>query len=265
MNKKRTKIKKRKKLRVKFLLKALLIISFVVFSYIYISNLTIKNIYIKGNTLTKDYEIIEKAGIQNYPKLYKINKKNTRNKIKELPLIEKVKIKRNILGKITIEVEESKILFFYKYNEKYITTTGSSIESKSNYYGYPTLINFTPDTILEKLVTGLNKIDFDIILMINEIEYDPYKSNDGTMIDESRFKLKMNDQNTVVIDTINIKKLNDYKTIYTSLNMDTTKGFLYLDTITEDKIYFKSYETAEKEQEEAEKLKENEENQEVNE
>ena len=79
--------------------------------------------------------------------------------------------------------------------------------------------------------------------MINEIEYNPYKNADGTIIDNNRFTLKMNDQNTVIIDTVNIKNLNLYNTIYASLGMDTSKGILYLDTITEDNIYFKSYET----------------------
>ena len=256
MNKKGIKPKKRRKLRVKFILKSLLVISLIVFSFFYVQNIKIKNIYIKGNTLTKDHEIIEKAGIKNYPKLYKLDLKNTKDNIKTLPLINDVKVKRNIFGKITIEVVESKILFYYKYNEKFITSSGDSIEDNDKYYGYPSLINFVPDTIIEKLITGLNKIDFDIIMMINEIEYSPYKSNDGTMIDDSRFILKMNDQNTVVIDTINIKKLNEYKTIFASLNMDSIKGFLYLDTITEDKIYFKSYETAAKEQAELENKKE---------
>ena len=223
MNKKGIKPKKRRKLRVKFILKSLLVISLIVFSFFYVQNIKIKNIYIKGNTLTKDHEIIEKAGIKNYPKLYKLNIKNAKENIKTLPLIDDVKVKRNIFGKITIEVVESKILFYYKYNEKFITSSGNSIENNNKYYGYPSLINFVPDTIIEKLITGLNKIDFDIIMMINEIEYSPYKSNDGTMIDDSRFILKMNDQNTVVIDTINIKKLNEYKTIYASFNLDSIK------------------------------------------
>ena len=52
----------------------------------------------------------------------------------------------------------------------------------------------------------------------------------------------MNDNNTVIIDTVNIKRLNDYTMIYTSLNMDVEKGILHLDTITKDSIYFKKYE-----------------------
>jgi hypothetical protein len=58
----------------------------------------------------------------------------------------------------------------------------------------------------------------------------------------------MNDSNTVIIDTVNIKRLNNYPKIYTSLNMDVTKGILELDTINDkteedgETILFRSYE-----------------------
>jgi len=68
----------------------------------------------------------------------------------------------------------------------------------------------------------------------------------------------MNDYNTVIINTVNIRKLNEYFDIYVSLNMQETKGLLYLDTITDDNILFESYTSIEqaqieKEQQEAEK------------
>ena len=79
--------------------------------------------------------------------------------------------------------------------------------------------------------------------MINEIEYTPYKAQDGTIIDDELFTLKMNDGNTVMIDIVNIKNLNKYTTIYASLGMDQTKGIVYLDTIIDERLLFKSYET----------------------
>ena len=242
--KKNGQVKKRRlKLKIKPFICLLLIIVTVFIIIFEKNNIKIKNIYITGNTITKDVEIIEVAQLKDYPAIYKINKKDLSNKIKTLPLIEDVEIKRNVLGKLTIKVTEAKILFYYKYNNKYITSTNNSIENLKKYYGYPTLINFTPDTIFENLVAGLIKIDPNIINMINEIEYTPYKGADNTIIDDSRFTLKMNDGNTVIIDTLNIKNLNEYTKIYASLNMDTTKGILYLDTITDDNIYFKSYES----------------------
>lgn len=241
--KKKGQVKKKKlKLRVKVIVKILLFLSIIILSAFYVLNLPIKNIYITGNEVVKDITIIKSAKIENYPKIYKLKLNKLKSQIKTIPLIEDVKIKRNLFGKITIDVTESKVLFYYEYNNKMITSEGKSIENDNSYLGFPTLINFTPDTIFNELYKGLNKIDYNIIKMINEIEYTPYKDASGKVIDETRFTLRMNDNNAVIIDTVNIKRLNDYIMIYTSLNMDVEKGILHLDTITKDSIYFKKYE-----------------------
>ena len=59
--------KKRLKLRVNVVLKLLLFIGIVSALITYSLNLRIKNIYIVGNNTTKDVEIIEMAGIKDYP------------------------------------------------------------------------------------------------------------------------------------------------------------------------------------------------------
>ncbi len=264
MEKKRQqKIRRKKiKLKMKSFLKFFVVVCLLGALILYRNTLAIKNIYIKGNNVVKDIAIIEKLEIENYPSIYKLSIKKSKEKLKEIPLIEDVKIRRNLFGKLTIEVKEENILFFYKYNNKYITSSGKSLDDSIDYYGYPTLINFTPDTVLTKLINGFNKIDYNIIRMIGEIEYTPYKSSNGVIIDDGRFTLLMNDDNTVIIDIVNIKKLNEYNKIFASLGMDTTKGALYLDTITEDNIYFKSYETIAKEEEEAKKQQEEQEKEE---
>ena len=94
--------------------------------------------------------------------------------------------------------------------------------------------------------------------MINTIEYNPYKDSEGNIIDETRFKLVMNDDNTVMIDTVNIRKLNNYYDIYISLNMSEIKGLLYLDTITDDNILFESYTSIEETRRAQEEAKNNE-------
>lgn len=259
MNKKGHK-KVKRRLRIKVVLKALLFLVILGALYFYIINLETKNIYITGTTNIKDVEIIEISNLQDYPKLYKLNLNKIEKQIKKLPLVKDVEVKRNPLGKLTINVEENDILFFYKYNQKFISSNKKELEENDNYLGYPTLINFTPDTSFNELVKGLAKIDNNIIKMINEIEYTPYKNSEGQSIEDSsayknaRFTLYMNDSNTVIIDTVNIKRLQNYPKIYTSLNMDTTKGVLELDTIndkTEDKeetILFRSYESIAKQE-----------------
>ena len=63
--------------------------------------------------------------------------------------------------------------------------------------------------------------------MINEIEYNPDISNKIT-IDDTRFLLRMNDGNLVYVNTINIKRLNDYKEFFRMI--DDNRGTLYLDS-----------------------------------
>ena len=252
--------KKKRKLRLNYkgIFKLTISILFLVLIILYFLKLRIKNIYIEGTTNIKDIEIIEAAGIKEYPKIYKLNINKIKKDIKALPLVSDVKIKRNIFGKITFIIKEDKVLFYNNQEGKYITSSGKKINDNGNYKGCPTIINPTPDKILKKLVEGFNKVDENIIKMINTIEYSPYKDRDGNIIDETRFKLIMNDYNTVIINTVNIRKLNEYFDIYVSLNMQETKGLLYLDTITDDNILFESYTSIEqaqieKEQQEAEK------------
>jgi len=247
--KKKGQLKKKKKLklRMKVVVKLLLFVLIIATISYYVCHLKIKHIQIEGTTNIKDVTIIEKVQISDYPEIYKLKIKEMEEVIQSIPLVKNVKIKRNILGKLTIQIEEDKILFFYKYNNKYITSSGESVEDESFYLGYPMLINFTPDTVFDAFVNGLNKVDYNIVKMINEIEYTPYKASDGNIIDNNHFTLKMNDTNTVMIDTVNIKNLNKYLTIYASPDMDKERGVIYLDTINDDRILFKSYATIEKE------------------
>jgi cell division protein FtsQ len=250
MVKKQQKKKKRLKLRVKVLFKILLFLGLVALSIYYLKELKVRNIYITGNETIKDVTIIETLGIKDYPKIYKLKPNKMEKKLNSLPLVETSSIKRNLLGKVTINIKETNILFYYKYNNKYITSNNKSIKDDQSYVGIPTLINFTPDTVFDDLVTGLNKIDYNVVKMINEIEYTPYKSEEGTTIDNNLFTLSMNDGNIVKIDTVNIRNLDYYKTIYTSLKMDETKRIVYLDTIIKkgDGIYSKTLESIEKEE-----------------
>ena len=96
-----------------------------------------------------------------------------------------------------------------------------------------------PDKIYKKLIKSLQKVDTNVIALISEIEYSPSKSNDE-IIDDTRFILRMNDSNTVYANLLNIKNLNHYKEIYSTLNNE--KGNLYLDSSNEENFYFQKYE-----------------------
>ena len=70
------------KLKKGVLIKIICFIIIVFLMLFYYFNLTIKNIYIKGNNLIKDVEIIDTLEIGNYPKIFKLDKKQMESKLK---------------------------------------------------------------------------------------------------------------------------------------------------------------------------------------
>lgn len=246
--------KKKRRLNLKNIFIILIVIASISLSTYYILNLRIKHILILGTTNIKDVEIIETAKIKNYPKIFRLNISQIEKDLKNLDLVSDVKIKRNILGKLTIEITENLPLFYYQNQRKTILSDGSKIDDTS-FLGLPTIINYVPDKQLEALVKGINKIDQDILYLINEIEYSPSENSEGKVIDDTRFILYMNDGNTVYMNTVNIKKLSNYFTILDAIeeeygDLEKNKGVLQLDSAT-DRYFFKTYAAIKAEEETA--------------
>jgi cell division protein FtsQ len=233
----------RKVVKRKFNFKKFLIL--LLFSYLiiygayYFYKKPIKNILIKGNNLVPDAEIIEAAGIKNYPSMLSLNTKKTINKIKAIPLIKDVTITKNIKFQLIIKVTENKILMLNKATNKLLIGNGEYIDNNYDYVLVPTLINFTPENILKAFAIKLNDIDSGIISGISEIEYSPSKNDKNETIDETRFLLKMNDGNTIYTNTKKCNVLNYYQQIYASLK--DKKGTLYLDSGNYDRFVFTPY------------------------
>lgn len=210
--------KNKKKKVLKILLLILIIIAFV----FYLKELKIKNIYIIGNKTIKDYEIIELAGIENYPNMFSISTKKMINKIKINPLVKNVSIKKNLFGKIVINIEEHNMLLKYSADNKIYLENGSSITNENDVVGIPSLINVVDDNVLKKFLTKLNKIDFNVFSKISEISYSPNE------YDKDLFIFLMNDGNYVYITTSKLSNINKYESILVSL--EGKKGIIYLDS-----------------------------------
>lgn len=240
------KTKKKRKLNIRGLLVILLVLYLIGSFLYYLINLPINNIVINGTSLISDVEIIEAAKIKDYPAIFKLNINKTKERIREIDLVENVQIRRNVLGKITINIKEEKILFLNRNKNKLILASGKEIDNSRKYFGYPILINYVPDQVLEKFIEKFIEIDDNIISLISEIEYSPEKLND-LVLNENRFLLRMNDTNTVHVDTINLKKLSDYPKYYSTIT-DGTNGVFYLDS-NREAISFKSYDDIKEESE----------------
>jgi cell division protein FtsQ len=239
MEEKSIKKVKQKRLNFKKLLILILILYVISYTGYYLFKMPIKNIVITGTTNLSDYEIIETAKIKNYPSIFKTSSKTLEKRLKKLDLVKDVDIKKNLKGILTINITENKLLFVNKSTNLLILANGKEIKN-ANYMGVPTLINYVPSDLYEKLIEALGKVDNDIIYSISEIEYSQYLSSTNEVIDNERFLLRMNDDNMVYVNINNINKLNKYKQIVSSLE---NKGILYLDSKDKENFVFITYES----------------------
>ena len=243
--------KKKRKLNKKGILKLLIIILIIVSFIVFINNLKVTQIEIIGTNYITDTEIIEKLNLTYYPKMVEIPTFKIKNKLKEIDMIDNVEVKRNIWGKLTLKISEAKPLLIKKSSAMIVLSNSKEIEKDIRFLGLPTLINYVPDEIYANLISGLSKVDTDVLSIISEIEYTPSKALDGTIIDSTRFLLRMNDTNTVYMNTINVTQLNKYIDICSAIlaTQGQKYGILYLDSSTEENFSFESYQSIEKEEE----------------
>ena len=194
---------------------------FVIFSiFFYLFQLKVKHIVIKGNEFTSDNEIILLAGLKDYPYLFRESSSKMKNKLLENEAINSVKITKSLDGVITITIDESRPVLYNRNTNRLVLDNLKGIKS-NQLTGVPIL----------------SKIDKNVLQLISEIEYSPWKSND-IIIDDTRFFLRMNDGNTVYVNLYHMDKLNNYIEIFASL--EGKLGILYLDS-SSDKISFSEY------------------------
>ena len=217
------KVIKKKKLRLLPFFIFIIVITVIVFACLFILDTKVKNIIITGNEVLSDDDIIELAGLTDYPSFYKTLNITMKNNIKENPLIKSVDINRSIYHIIEINVDEYEILYKREDNGKYVLENKEEVTlDKETPYTIPRLINEIPKKILNRFIKYYKRVDLSIREKISEIKYDP---ND---IDEERFLLYMDDGNSVYITITKFERLNYYNDVLPQL--DGKKGYLYLDS-----------------------------------
>lgn len=212
-------VKKKRKLKVKNLLIVLLIFIVILLGVAFLTDVKLNNIIVKGNSLYSDWEIIEMAGLSDYPSSLKTLSSTVEKRLEENDYIKSVKVSRPSLTKIVINVEENLPLFYYLSENKTILTDETEVTDN---FPVPTVINYVPDNIYSDFLKSMSSIDYDIIKRISEIRYDPNE------VDEGRFFLTMNDGNQVYLTLNKFTKLDDYLDIIKEF--DNKKGILYLDS-----------------------------------
>ena len=211
--------RKKRKIKKKSIIILLVFITFILLTISFMTDIKINNVIVKGNVLFSDYEIIKKAGLDDYPSSLKYSSFKIKNVLEKDIYIKSVKVYKTWIDKVTIEVEENLPLFYYLPSKK--TILADKKETDDN-FPVPTVINYVPDKIYSSLLLEIFDTNYDIIKRISEIKYDPNE------VDDERFLLTMNDGNYVYITLEKFNKLNKYLEIIKSF--DNKKGTLYLDS-----------------------------------
>lgn len=222
LNKKQKK-KKKRRIRYKRIIIALVVLGLIVYLLANIFSFPVKNIYIYNNNYLTDQEIIDIAGLTDYPSIFSKITYQMENQLEENIYIKEATVEKVKLSRINITVKENRPLFYDLENEKTLFEDGQELEEN---IGVATLINYVPDTIYDSFIQCMKKIDTNVLEKISEIKYDPNE------VDEERFLLTMTDGNYIYINIKNYDKLNSYINIYADIieTYGYKKGILYLDS-----------------------------------
>ena len=220
-NNRKTLIKKSSKIKIKYknIVICLIVVSLFGLGIITFCQLPISNIYIINNKYLNDQEIIEYAGLSDYPKTSSVFGLSIKQKLKKHPLINNVKVTKKMFTNVYIEIVENRPLFYDSAQNKTILLDGTLYEGKFN---IPFVINYIPDTIYDVFYKQMTLLYPDVIDRISEIKYDP---ND---VDAERFLLLMKDQNYVYVTIDKFTSINNYLDIVKKFS--SKKGILYLDS-----------------------------------
>ncbi len=213
------KAKKKRKLKMKNVLLFFLLLIIVALGLSVVSDIRINNIVVKGNLFYSDWQIINKAGLENYPSSFQNSSLSIKSRLEKDIYIKKVSVSKPLFTKVVIEVKENLPLFYYLPNNK--TVLNDKTETDDNFM-VPTVINYVPDKIYNGLLSKISSINYDVVKRISEIKYDP---ND---VDDERFFLTMNDGNSVYLTLEKFNKIDKYLEIIKEFN--NKKGILYLDS-----------------------------------
>ena len=218
-----TKIKKKKRLKLIPFLLFVLVITGAFFLVDVLLDTRIENIVIKRNKLVTDQQIIDEAGLSNYPSFYKTTSYNIKKALEKNSFIKEVKVKRSFYHVITIKVSEYKVLLKKETTGKLVLENMNEVTTDQEIpYTVPRLVNDVPKNKYSKLLKNLLKVKRSVRSSISEFYYDPNE------FDKDRFLLYMDDGNSVYLTLTKFRMINYYNDVLPQL--DGKKGILYLDS-----------------------------------
>ena len=188
------KIKKKKRLKLIPFLLFVLVIAGIVFLIDVLLDTRVENIVIKGNKIVTDQQIIDEAGLSNYPSFYKTTSYNIKKTLERNSFIKEVKVKRSFYHVLTIEVSEHKVLLKKETTGKLVLENMNEVTTDQEIpYTVPRLVNDVPQNKYNELLKNLLKVKSNVRSSISEFYYDPNE------FDKDRFLLYMDDGNSVYL------------------------------------------------------------------
>ncbi len=213
---------KRRKIRYGRILFALVCIALILYILSFLLDAPIRNILVSGNTHITDQEVIELAGIQNYPSYYKTFTFEMKKKLEQDFRIKKATVKKK-QKTVFITIVENTPLFYNQTTGKTILLDLRETETIND---APVLLNYVPDTIYETFQKKMQLVNAEILDRISEIMYQPNN------VDAERFLFIMADGNYVYVTLETLERINNYISIYAEFvnKYGNKKGILNLDS-----------------------------------
>ena len=187
----------------------------------------VKTVKVTGNHYVTDEKVTELAGLDDFPNIWTISKKDMKKDLKAYPLIQSVEIDKKLPQTVQVNVEEYDLVGYVKQDEYYLPVLEngekiSEIKSKTMQGNAPLILDFTEGAYLEKMSEELNKLPRSIRNLISEIHWTPKGEN------KNKILLYMND-GFMVDGTIRnfSEKMKVYPSIVSQLPEDE-KGIIHI-------------------------------------
>lgn len=206
-------------------------------------------INVQGNNKITQNQIISLSGIQLGDNIYKTNKKEVINKIKQNSYIENVEIKRKLPNKIEINILERSATYMLEFSNSYvyINNQGYILEISAEKINSPIIIGFSTEA--EKIQPGnrLANDDLEKLDMVLKIMESASRNSVSTLItkidisDKSNYKLILETKNKTAYlgDASNISTRMLYlKSVLEHEEGKTGEIFINGD-LSKDKVYFR--------------------------
>lgn len=225
LEKARRRKKRRKMVKAVF---AIMVIALITLYFLSDSS-HVKTLTVHDNYYYKDEEILKKANLNYQSSFLLSNRFWIAHQLEKDPLIEKVTVKKDLSGGISLWIEEKKVIGYLSDQQNQLVIAQDGVvkinQGSNSIFENVARIGHFNHNQLQRLKDSFDEVDKEIITMISEII--PYQ----TSYNNDMVQLVMHDGNRISTTYGGIALVNHYKKILPQL--EGTHVCLYADEYTE--------------------------------